>query len=83
MEIQGSMLYNGEELLTEAANKNQMGLMILATRVGVEQFRFDYPAGIVFWSGMRRVPTIKPGGAAVLVLWRRHDGRDYLSQTWN
>ena len=44
-QMHGTMISNGEERLSEAAEKDQMELMKLAYQVAVEKFSMTQPAG--------------------------------------
>ena len=77
-QIHGSVIQNGEERLSEAAEKNQMELMKLAYCVAVEKFSMSQPAGIIFWSGRKHTPSVHLGGNGVAVIWTQFNKRSYL-----
>ena len=81
IDIHGSVIINGEERLTPAAEKNQMELAKLAYQVAVEKFSMTQPAGVVFWSGRKNIPSIVNGGAGVVLIWSRYSRKDYITQT--
>ena len=72
VEVHGTVILNGEERLSECAEKNQLELAKIAYQVGVEKFSLAQPAGIIFWSGRRWTPSILRAGLGVAVGWPRH-----------
>ena len=88
-QMHGTMISNGEERLSEAAEKNQMELMKLAYQVAVEKFSMTQPAGIVFWSGRKHTPSVHLGGNGIVVIWTHFNKKSYIvrtidsGQTWS
>ena len=77
-QVHGTIVVNGEERLTAAAEKDQMELMKLAYEVAVEQFSMSQPAGIVFWNGKKHAPSVNSGGNGIVVLWPQFSREHYL-----
>ena len=83
VQIHGSVIVNGEERLTDAAEKNQMELMKLSYCVAVEKFSMSQPAGIIFWSGRKHVPSVHLGGNGVVVIWTQFNKSSFFVRTVN
>ena len=77
----GSVIQNGEERLSGAAEKKQLELMNLACCVAVEKVSMSQPAGIIFWSGRKHTPSIDLGGNGVAVIWTQFNKRSYIVRT--
>ena len=48
VEVHGTVVINGEEKLTECAERNQLELARIAYQLGVEKFSLAHPAGVIF-----------------------------------
>ena len=46
-----------------------MELVRIAYQLAVEKMSLSQPAGVVFWSGRKFVPSVEKAGLGVVIIW--------------
>ena len=69
-QLHGTIIINGQERLSEDAEKNQMEIAKIASRVTMKKLSLAHPAGVALWSARKKTLQIHMRGNGVVIVWR-------------